>query len=393
MLVGQARAEAARHEQKRAQLAEKLATTEDAKASPTDVADAWTQLVTLTRRVRPHGGAGRRPRGQAARPRPSPRRLAAIVDAIDTLPAVTEAVAAPGRGCGPAVDVAGRDERPGGPASRHRAGDARRAGAVADEHRAPGGDRRTARRPRPGGRQGRAAPPRVDGPAHPRGDEELHLRRAARWCSTTWASCPRCGACRATAAGEAKVPVEFESLGQDRRLPMDLESTIFRILDEALGAYLSMSPERVQVHLDWTDELEARVIAERDAELTARRRAAARGARGRARRDPPDDPGPPRRPPCGGRGGEGGRDRRAPERRPGATCPIARRRSAAGPTCSPAAGSCGSSSRCRKEPTEGGGAMRPIMIDRRGARAATARPVPGSSRRRSCSGSPILIAS
>ena len=41
MLVGQARAESARHEQKRAQLAEKLATT-DPKASPTDVADAWT---------------------------------------------------------------------------------------------------------------------------------------------------------------------------------------------------------------------------------------------------------------------------------------------------------------------------------------------------------------
>ena len=61
----------------------------------------------------------------------------------------------------------------------------------------------------------------------------------------------------------AKIPVEFESLGQDRRLPMDMESTIFRILDEALAAYLSLAPERVQVRLDWTDELEARVIAER----------------------------------------------------------------------------------------------------------------------------------
>ena len=61
----------------------------------------------------------------------------------------------------------------------------------------------------------------------------------------------------------AKIPVEFESLGQDRRLPMDVESTIFRILDEALAAYLALAPERVQVRLDWTEELEARVIAER----------------------------------------------------------------------------------------------------------------------------------
>jgi hypothetical protein len=62
---------------------------------------------------------------------------------------------------------------------------------------------------------------------------------------------------------KAKVPVEFESLGQDRRLPMDIESTIFRILDEVLSAYLALSPDRVHVLLDWTDELEARVVADR----------------------------------------------------------------------------------------------------------------------------------
>ena len=36
----------------------------------------------------------------------------------------------------------------------------------------------------------------------------------------------------------AGVAVEFDSLGADRRLPMDLESGLFRILDEALAAYL-----------------------------------------------------------------------------------------------------------------------------------------------------------
>jgi hypothetical protein len=62
---------------------------------------------------------------------------------------------------------------------------------------------------------------------------------------------------------KAHVPVEFESLGHDRRLPMETESAVFRIMDEALAAYLSLGPERVQLRLDWTDELEARVAAHR----------------------------------------------------------------------------------------------------------------------------------
>jgi two-component system sensor histidine kinase DegS len=62
---------------------------------------------------------------------------------------------------------------------------------------------------------------------------------------------------------KVQVPVEFESLGQERRLPMDLESAIFRIIDEALAAYLGLGPDRVTVQLDWGDHLEARVIASR----------------------------------------------------------------------------------------------------------------------------------
>jgi two-component system sensor histidine kinase DegS len=61
----------------------------------------------------------------------------------------------------------------------------------------------------------------------------------------------------------AHVPVEFDSMGADRRLPQDVESTVFRVLDEALGAYLAQSPDRVVLRLDWTEELEARLTAER----------------------------------------------------------------------------------------------------------------------------------
>ena len=61
----------------------------------------------------------------------------------------------------------------------------------------------------------------------------------------------------------AGIAVDFDTMGQDRRLPMDLESGLFRILDEAILAYLDRAPDRVAIRLDWTPErLEARVTAE-----------------------------------------------------------------------------------------------------------------------------------
>ena len=42
----------------------------------------------------------------------------------------------------------------------------------------------------------------------------------------------------------AGVAVDFETLGQDRRLPMEMESGLFRILDEALVAYLERAPDQ-----------------------------------------------------------------------------------------------------------------------------------------------------
>jgi two-component system, NarL family, sensor histidine kinase DegS len=63
----------------------------------------------------------------------------------------------------------------------------------------------------------------------------------------------------------AGIPVEMDSIGQDQRLSVDLESSFFRIIDEALTSYLSGRPDRVAIRLDWSDDLvEARVSAERD---------------------------------------------------------------------------------------------------------------------------------
>jgi two-component system, NarL family, sensor histidine kinase DegS len=63
----------------------------------------------------------------------------------------------------------------------------------------------------------------------------------------------------------AGVAVEFESMGTDRRLPMELESGLFRIFDEALTAYLGAAPDRVGLRLDWMPErLEGHLSASRD---------------------------------------------------------------------------------------------------------------------------------
>jgi hypothetical protein len=63
----------------------------------------------------------------------------------------------------------------------------------------------------------------------------------------------------------AGVPVEFDSMGTDRRLSMDLESGLFRIIDEAMDGFLSVAPDRVTVRLDWTAErVEGHVSAMRD---------------------------------------------------------------------------------------------------------------------------------
>jgi two-component system sensor histidine kinase DegS len=70
----------------------------------------------------------------------------------------------------------------------------------------------------------------------------------------------------------ANIPVDFDSMGTDRRLPMDLESGVFRMIEESLAAYLAGRPERVAVRLDWTPttlEAVVRSIRESTADVAA----------------------------------------------------------------------------------------------------------------------------
>ncbi|HEX5239853.1 MAG TPA: histidine kinase, partial [Candidatus Limnocylindrales bacterium] len=59
----------------------------------------------------------------------------------------------------------------------------------------------------------------------------------------------------------AGVKVDFESVGVDRRLPMELESGLFRIIDEALAAHLAAKPETLILRMDWTDKVEVEMTA------------------------------------------------------------------------------------------------------------------------------------
>ena len=49
----------------------------------------------------------------------------------------------------------------------------------------------------------------------------------------------------------AQVPIDFDSAGADRRLPVDVESTLFRMIDETLAGFVATHPEHISLRLDW----------------------------------------------------------------------------------------------------------------------------------------------
>ena len=63
----------------------------------------------------------------------------------------------------------------------------------------------------------------------------------------------------------SQIVVDFDSLGTERRLDMEIESGLFRMIDQALAGYLSTNPRRVTIRLDWGDQIEARIAAHGEA--------------------------------------------------------------------------------------------------------------------------------
>jgi two-component system, NarL family, sensor histidine kinase DegS len=50
------------------------------------------------------------------------------------------------------------------------------------------------------------------------------------------------------------VSIRFESVGTDRRLRMEVESALFRIIDDGVAAYLGAHASAVLVRLDWSEQ-------------------------------------------------------------------------------------------------------------------------------------------
>ncbi len=63
----------------------------------------------------------------------------------------------------------------------------------------------------------------------------------------------------------SQTPIEFESYGTDRRLPMDVESALFRIIDESVTGFLTCHPDRISIRFEWAaDSVAARIAARRE---------------------------------------------------------------------------------------------------------------------------------
>jgi two-component system sensor histidine kinase DegS len=52
---------------------------------------------------------------------------------------------------------------------------------------------------------------------------------------------------------QGQVPIDLDSRGHDRRLGTDLESSLFRVLDDAIIGYLAANPARITIRLGWGD--------------------------------------------------------------------------------------------------------------------------------------------
>ena len=272
MLIGQARAEATRHEQKRSQAADRIGTP-GRSADPRELGDAYAQLVTLTRRavlMEAQVDVLDGKRKALARHRAA---VAAIADGLGASPAedattaggavVGEAAGTPAPSMARVVLGAQEDLRREIARAMHDGPAQSLTNIVLQAQiverlmgRDPDRAREELRLLVGMVQQTLDATKNFIFDVRPMVLDDLGLvptlRRAAR-----------------ERGQRAHVPVEFESLGQDRRLAMDVESAVFRLLDEALAAYLALAPERMTLHLDWTDELEARVSAQRSVTLPA----------------------------------------------------------------------------------------------------------------------------
>jgi two-component system sensor histidine kinase DegS len=263
MLAGQVKAEAARHEQKRAQAAQRVAG--QAQPASKEVADSYAQLVTLTRRavmMESQADLLDAKRKSLARHRAALAAIGEAALAADVVPAPARETHEGEGSLPPSLSrlVMSAQE------------DLRREIARA-MHDGPAQSLTNIVL------QAQIVDRLLDrDPASARGELRLLVSMVQQTLDTTKSFIfdvrpmvlddlglmPTLRRAARDRGRRAHIPVEFDSMGTDRRLPMELESTVFRVLDEALGAYLALAPEKILMRLDWgDDELEATVSAQR----------------------------------------------------------------------------------------------------------------------------------
>jgi two-component system, NarL family, sensor histidine kinase DegS len=279
LLVGQARTEAARHEQKRAVVAEKSASlTTSARADPNELADLNDQVVRLTRRAAVMEAQADVLEGKQktlVRYRDGLLRIREQVAGFAGLPALSADSPAALAGAAGSSKGEGGDSATWTPSAIKRLLQAAQEDLRRDISRAMHDgpaqgltnvvlqaqilDRLLERDPAAARSELRELVAMVQRTleatksfifdVRPMVLDDLGivptLRRVAR-----------------DRSRRAHVPVEFDSAGSDRRLSMELETAVFRIVDEALAAYAELHPGRLAVALDWGErELEVTVDA------------------------------------------------------------------------------------------------------------------------------------
>ena len=284
LLVGQARTEAARHEQKRAAVAERLAAVSSAaERDPAELADLNAQLITLTRRAAVMESQIDVLEGKQktlARYRDS---LAAIRDRIATGEVAVAPEPAGGQAGSGSTAPPGADEAGGQP--RAAAGPEAVARLVLTAQEDLRRDIARAIHDGPAQSltnivlQAQILDRLLEhDPAAARAELDELVAMVQRTLEATktfifdvrpmvlddLGLVPTLRRLARDRSRRGTVAVEFESYGPDRRLPMETESAIFRIADEAVAALAATRPDRVTVALDWgEEEVETRVAAHR----------------------------------------------------------------------------------------------------------------------------------
>ncbi len=255
ILEQQTRGEAARHEQRRAQAADRLTAVQSGNdAESAELTEAVSQLVMLTRRsamMKSQVDVLIGKQKALTRFRDHLTTLtAALTTASGWVPADLSHDDATGSHPAPGWRLARDPRRAGGHPARHRPCHARRAAqSLANIMlQAQIVERLVSSDPEAALREASAL---VTVVLHALDATKTFIFNVRPWSSTTSGSCPRFDGWRATGDTRPAVPIEFESTAWIGVSRPTSRAGLFRVVDEATGFFASREPSRIKVTLTW----------------------------------------------------------------------------------------------------------------------------------------------